>query len=250
MKVIDKFYEHDPFYFWHEKPFTQWTVSDNQFKFSEDVAHYAGSGVPGTQEVEYSFSSTEQWMMWRKARLFGDNELARVMLETSDPKTVKDLGRKVANFNQEAWDKYKLDIVIAGNYLKFDQNPEWKERLTQVVRNRQYFVEASPYDRVWGIGIRASEARAGHNWKGENLLGIALTNVAMMFIREQQQVMYQEDVQSVSVSVVDALAEALEKQGINTKLLPNLISIEDDFSDYVEAWIEERYGRGEYRHHH
>ena len=41
------------------------------------------------------------------------------------------------------------------------------------------FVEGSPYDKIWGIGIHFEDelANDSKNWKGENLLGQALDMV-------------------------------------------------------------------------
>ena len=40
-------------------------------------------------------------------------------------------------------------------------------------------VEASPYDRIWGIGLSAThpDAKNPAKWKGENLLGKVLMDV-------------------------------------------------------------------------
>ena len=40
-------------------------------------------------------------------------------------------------------------------------------------------VEASPYDKIWGIGMRESDTRATDpsQWQGWNLLGFALMDV-------------------------------------------------------------------------
>ncbi|MFS1019800.1 MULTISPECIES: NADAR family protein [Enterococcus] len=124
------------------------------------------------------FSTTEQWMMFQKAVLFKDNHTASLILREPDPKKIKALGRKVKNFDEKTWDKYKYAIVLKGNYLKFTQN----RKLLQVLLSYEgkTFVEASPYDKVWGIGLRATDKRAltETTWQGENLLGKALTKIA------------------------------------------------------------------------
>lgn len=51
------------------------------------------------------YATCEMWMMVQKARLFGDEQVAREMLRTRDPKACKALGRKVKNFDDATWDK-------------------------------------------------------------------------------------------------------------------------------------------------
>lgn len=236
-----------PFYFWKKEPFTQWTTSPAQFKHSVSTSYY-GNKV-GKSETIIEFNSTEQWMMWNKARMFGEYSMAQKILDTSNPREVKALGRKIKNFDQEKWDKVKLKIVYAGNYLKFYQNPEWRSLLEQVILDGQYFVEASPFDKIWGIGISPDEAKAGKEWDGENLLGIALTNVAIDLIKEGQKNMFQEDVNYASVPVVEALQKYLS-EFINVNSWPNIDLLENDFDELVTKFVEDNFGNCMYRHHH
>lgn len=152
--MSEKFY-----YFWGEAPFSQWSPS----KFTID-------------EVEYSCA--EQWMMVSKARLFNDENTLKLIMEADLPSDQKKLGRKVAGFDVEKWNLVAKDIVYQGNYAKFTQNPEMKALLLATAGIT--LVEASPYDKIWGIGMSDFEAkgcggRAG--WRGLNWLGEVLTKL-------------------------------------------------------------------------
>ena len=67
--------------------------------------------------------------------------------------------------------------MIEGNYLKFSQNPHLRNYLINT--GNRILVEASPYDRIWGIGISEKDAvqETPNNWRGLNLLGFALMEV-------------------------------------------------------------------------
>ena len=116
-------------------------------------------------------------MMASKACLFNDEETLDHILKSSDPKEIKALGRQVKNFDKEAWDEAKYLIVLNGNYRKFTQNPALRDYLLST--GNRFLVEASPYDRIWGIGLAADDPRAmdSSQWQGENLLGFALMEV-------------------------------------------------------------------------
>jgi ribA/ribD-fused uncharacterized protein len=115
-------------------------------------------------------------MMWAKAVVFKDDEIAAKILKTSSPKEHKALGRKVRNFDPKVCDKYKEKIVYKALKAKFDQNPDLMVKLQKT--SPTILVEASPWDRIWGIGYEEEKAlRVGvHKW-GENLLGKLLTRV-------------------------------------------------------------------------
>jgi len=136
-----------------------------------------GMGVKVTDNTEKQFVNNEQWIMYNKALLFKDMEVAHELLQTVDPKKIKQLGRKVKHFNEQIWDQYKEQIVFQGCVYKFTQNPTLKEKLSDT--KGKTLVEASPYDRIWGIGLAASDIRAQNRstWLGLNLLGKILTQV-------------------------------------------------------------------------
>ena len=123
------------------------------------------------------YPTAEHYMMASKARLFGDDESLAKILEAPDPKRAKALGRKVANFEEAVWKENARRLVTEGNIAKFSQNEGLKSFLLET--GERVLVEASPYDRVWGIGLKASDKRAKDpaNWEGENLLGFALMDV-------------------------------------------------------------------------
>jgi ribA/ribD-fused uncharacterized protein len=123
----------------------------------------------------YDYNNTEQYMMLQKAILFNDIETADKIIHESDPKKVKAFGRQVKGFNQELWEVNREDIVFQGNILKFEQNHMIASKLLSYINPT--FVEASPYDKIWGIGFVESGALSKkHRW-GLNLLGNALTKV-------------------------------------------------------------------------
>ncbi|WIV57761.1 NADAR family protein [Amycolatopsis nalaikhensis] len=123
------------------------------------------------------FATAEHYMMWRKARLFGDDEVAAQVLTARHPKQAKDFGRRVRGFDEATWTAHRFEIVVEGNAAKFGQHAELGRYLAGT--GQRVLVEASPVDRVWGVGLAADDPRAGkpRAWRGLNLLGFALADV-------------------------------------------------------------------------
>lgn len=123
------------------------------------------------------FATAEQWMMFGKARLFGDEAAAAAILATPDPSVQKRLGQTVAAFDQATWDAHKVDIVHRGSIAKFGQNDgAWRQLFAT---GPAMLVQANPRDWIWGVGLSADDSAINSpgNWRGENLLGRILTDV-------------------------------------------------------------------------
>lgn len=123
------------------------------------------------------YGCCEQYMMAEKARLFGDAECLAQILAEPHPAKQKALGRAVRGFDDAVWCAHREDIVYNGNLLKFSQNDDLRQLLLETGARR--IAEASPTDRIWGIGLGASDpaARDERQWRGANLLGNALERV-------------------------------------------------------------------------
>jgi ribA/ribD-fused uncharacterized protein len=124
-----------------------------------------------------SFASAEHYMMWRKALLFDDSSTASRVLAASSPAAAKALGRRVSGFEDSTWVAVRTEIVVTANLAKFGQDSALRSYLLGT--GSRVLVEASPLDRVWGIGLEASDPRAADpsSWLGLNLLGEALMEV-------------------------------------------------------------------------
>lgn len=156
---------------------------------------------------DYTFISSEQFFMFSKAKFFGDEEIAQKVLtlnqeslavsflseeitaeqiisDTSKADAwnklmmkIKKMGRSVSNYDEEKWCEHRYKIMLAGNKLKFSQNLDLKQQL--LATKEAQLVEASPFDKVWGIGLNEANAKKVHpdHWKGLNLLGKVLDEV-------------------------------------------------------------------------
>jgi ribA/ribD-fused uncharacterized protein len=145
------------FFFW-SGPFSQW----QRCEFELD---------------DITFNTAEQAMMYFKALLFNDLEIAGKISKAIDPGKQKALGRQVRNFSERKWDEHKIDIVHRVNLAKFGQNKGLRRKLFQT--GEKTLVETSPHDLIWGIGLDESRALETpvNQWPGQNLLGQVLTDV-------------------------------------------------------------------------
>ncbi|WAZ24448.1 NADAR family protein [Streptomyces cinnabarinus] len=120
------------------------------------------------------YATAEHWMMAGKARLFADPEAERQVLAAEHPSQAKNAGRSVRAFDEETWARERFDIVVEGSVHKFASNEALRTYLLGT--GNRVLVEASPVDRVWGIGLAANDdgAMDPQRWRGPNLLGFAL----------------------------------------------------------------------------
>ena len=151
-------------FFW-SGPFSQWNYSP--FKIN---------GI--------KFKTAEHYMMYKKATFFGDHDIAEKILKTDHPRDAKKLGRKVKRFDKTLWEEIAKKVVYDGSYEKFTQNPRLKEKLMDT--DGTLLVEASPYDRIWGIGMAENDPGINDekNWNGTNWLGEVLTQLREDFKKD------------------------------------------------------------------
>lgn len=126
------------------------------------------------------FQTAEHFMMYNKAIVLGDDDAASRVLTSHSPKVAKAIGRNVKATERELarWDEVKFDVVVEGNMHKFMKNPDLLKTLLDLYPRK--FVEASPYDSIWGIGMKEThpDILDETKWQGTNLLGKALDKVA------------------------------------------------------------------------
>jgi hypothetical protein len=130
-----------------------------------------------------AYASAEHFMMAEKARLFGDAASRDAILAARTPAEAKKRGRGVQGYDDDVWAKHRFDIVTRASVAKFEQNEALGVFLRQT--GSTVLVEASPTDRIWGIGLAASDAAASdpRTWKGLNLLGFALMEARSLLAR-------------------------------------------------------------------
>lgn len=126
------------------------------------------------------FSSMEQYIMYQKAALFYDTDIAEEILKTSDVGKIKALGRSVKNYEDVIWNGMRQVVVYQGLLEKFRQNEELKQKL--IATENHILAECAVQDKIWGIGLSMKDDRRFdlNEWQGQNLLGFAL-----MCVRER-----------------------------------------------------------------
>lgn len=127
-----------------------------------------------------TFSSIEQFMMYRKAICFGDEAGASNILATDDAAAIKALGRQVPHYDEHIWNGIRQIVVYEGVLAKFSQNADLKAKLKAT--GDATLAECAVKDRIWGVGLSMQDPDRFDKtkWKGQNLLGYTL-----MMVRER-----------------------------------------------------------------
>lgn len=167
-------------YFWNIKsPFSQGYPS----KFT------AATSIMGDKETKsqilknlfpidsQEYSSAEQFMMFHKAMIFLDRDIAVEIMKTTDVKGIKELGKKIKHYDDIVWMYFRSMVVYEGNKAKFMQNKNLLNALFET--HDTTLVEAAPDDKIWGIGLADEDplAKKRSTWNGKNLLGEILTKL-------------------------------------------------------------------------
>lgn len=134
-------------------------------------------------DYDIQFQNSEAAFMFLKAKCFGDSFVAKQITDSAEqtPFIMKKLGKTVNGFKDEIWAEHRYEAMLDAVFNKFGQNPELKEEL--LASGDKILVEASPYDRIWGIGLAPNDPRVfdESQWRGLNLLGKVLMDVRQIF---------------------------------------------------------------------
>lgn len=135
---------------------------------------------------EQKFNCAEQYMMYKKALLFEDESVANAIMATFNPREQKALGRKVRGFDKDVWEAECKEYVYEANYAKFTQNPNLLEELESY--GDREIVEASPEDKIWGIGLHETDPNIldKSKWQGTNWLGESIMRVREQLLVEKE----------------------------------------------------------------
>ena len=148
------------------------------FHLPEEPDGYLSNWYPASFTLDgITFSSTEQYMMYRKCRLFGDADSARAVMATDDPAMQQKIGKGASGFNSTVWNGRKQLILFRALMAKFSQNEDLRKQL--LATGEAFLVECAHSDSIWACGIRRTEDERFdiEKWRGQNLLGFALMEV-------------------------------------------------------------------------
>ncbi|CAL2044047.1 unnamed protein product [Caenorhabditis brenneri] len=128
---------------------------------------------------QLQFSCSEQYFMYHKAIFVGDEDIADRILTESDPKEMKMLGRMLEMSEEqfEKWTEISRDVMFHACLEKFSQNEKCRKFLFRT--HGMNLAEASPTDKIWGIGLDSADKRCEDPklWRGKNWLGEVLDRV-------------------------------------------------------------------------
>ena len=140
-------------YFYQNTPLSNWWTS-------EPYIPYDG----------HLFASSEALFMYLKAKVFRDDVIAQIMPKTHYD-AAKALGGIVRNFSEDVWNREREKAMYIALRAKLAVDESYKNTLLSEEYKGKTFVEASPYDEVWGIKRSITDAVGGKEWNGLNLLG-------------------------------------------------------------------------------
>ena len=151
------------------------------FHKPEEPHGYLSNWYPASFDLDgIHYSSTEQYIMYHKCLLFGDEVSAAAVLATDDPAKQQKIGQGASGYIHAVWTGARQIIAMRGLLAKFRQNEELKQRLLET--GDAWLVECAGSDKNWACGIRLNDDRRfdAENWNGQNILGFALMEVREM----------------------------------------------------------------------
>ena len=118
-----------------------------------------------------------------KALLMGDFTISARIMASESPAEMKQLGRTVANYDDEKWAGARNHVLYEATLQKFRANRLLASRL---LGTNDAILAESSCDLIYGTGIPVGEpdANTPNKWKGQNLLGNTLMAVRTILLKE------------------------------------------------------------------
>jgi hypothetical protein len=168
---------------------TMRVTKDYVFFYKDWLSNYQRTSFqfPSLVLPLWTFTSTEQGFMFLKALFFKDFETAEKIINTDDPDKCRRLGRQVKNYEENAWDRVRYALFYDLNLQKYSQDYNLKSKLMSPEFKDKKFVEASPIDLIWGIGMGEWDKGVTNEnkWKGQNYLGRIITTIRDRLEKEE-----------------------------------------------------------------
>ena len=144
---------------------------------SEDYGFLSNWYLSDFQIDGITFTSMEQYMMYKKAVCFKDENIANQILAEKNVVKIKELGRLVSGYDEHIWNGVRQIIIYEGLFAKFSQNESLRSKLLDTKYST--LVECAVKDRIWGIGLSMTDPKRliQTEWQGQNLLGYGLMMV-------------------------------------------------------------------------
>jgi ribA/ribD-fused uncharacterized protein len=220
----------DYLFFWRPQDTNGWASQWYRSPFTAPLS----VAIPHASSTPYTFPTAEHWMMACKAALFSDTSTLELILEetanpSTNPKHIKALGRMISPFDEETWVAHREEIVYFGNLCKFGQRGELRERLVET--GNLILVEASPYDRIWGVGFKEDRVMRERGSWGLNLLGKALMRVREEFVKGEsvkEESMEEEPIKEESMEEESTKEESMKEESMEEYVMEESVKEEQD----------------------
>lgn len=157
------------YFFTHTDPFS------NMYPIQFEYVRHTG-GLFGVDDI-FKVHSSEQAYMLEKAYMFKDTEKVIEIKKSITGTEAKKIASTIKKFDKNIWNSHKYDIMYDICLQKFAKNKPLLNILHKT--GNKILVEASPYDKYWGVGISKHDDNIliEKNWLGLNKLGEILMDI-------------------------------------------------------------------------
>ncbi len=101
------------------------------------------------------YDTVEQYLMSEMALLFRDMGTYELIVAEPDPNQCKKYARNIQHFDEAAWQMIFKEVIFHGNVGKAISDKEFAKTLLST--GDSILVEASPFDDIYGAGMKESE---------------------------------------------------------------------------------------------